>query len=395
MSSRRVAHVIFPRPGSIRPVLDFPLDAARALLDAGGLDVEVLVPIPHPLARSLQSSLRRERGASPWPADLDLRLSTLSPRPTLVPYLPVPARSIESAAAALALHLALRRPADRPALVHGSFLDQGGYAAVAAARVLGVPSIAVAHGTDVRAAKGELGDEGGRRRRARMTLRHATRVLAVSTYLASELALLGRHADLVRYTTLAARFPLRPPSRAGGEPEELLFVGHQSRAKGVDLLLEAFASLRDRTLVLRLVGPSSPDLDPRREAERLGIAERVCVEGEVPQEELVSRYARASCVVLPSRREGFGIVLAEALLVGRPVVGADVGGIREVATGAVGALFAPGDPEDLARALEEVLARARRGDLDPAALRRSVLPMTWEQSGPELASLTRSLIRAA
>jgi glycosyltransferase involved in cell wall biosynthesis len=71
-------------------------------------------------------------------------------------------------------------------------------------------------------------------------------------------------------------------------------------------------------------------------------------------------------LVLPSRQEPFGTVLAEAMAVGTPVVATDVGGLAEVVDdGVTGALVAPGDPAALARALAELAAdpdrRARLG----------------------------------
>lgn len=346
------------------------------------------MPVPARGARTGQSLVRKLRGALGWPEDLEARLLALEPRPTLVPYLPLPRRSLEAAAVAIATRLVARKKSERPAVLHGSFLDQGGFAAVTAARILGVPSIAVAHGTDVRALRGELRDP-GRERRARATITHATKLLAVSSHLAQELALEGARADVFRFTTTAARFPERPRSKAS--PREVLFVGHVSRAKGVDLLIDAFSRVPHEDVVLRLVGPPSSDLDPRALAERAGVASRVVVEGEVHQEALADRYARASCVVLPSRAEGFGIVLVEALLVGRPVIGSDLGGIRDIVDPSVGRLVRPEDPIALADAIDELLVRTARGDFSTSALRAKVLPMTWDHAGPELARLVKSL----
>lgn len=388
MIPMRIAHVVFPRPEGVRPVLGFTWDAVQALSDDPDLDVEVLMPVPARGTRAGQSLVRKLRGALAWPEDLEARLLALEPRPTLVPYLPVPGRSLEAAAVAVAAKLVARKKAERPAVLHGSFLDQGGFAAVTAARVLGVPSIAVAHGSDVRALRGELGDP-GRQRRAKSTVEHATTLLAVSSHLAQELALAGARADVVRFTTPAERFPERPFSKAS--PREVLFVGHVSRAKGVDVLIEAFSRVPHDDAVLRLVGPPSSDLDARALAERAGVASRVFVEHEVHQEALAERYARATCVVLPSRTEGFGIVLVEALLVGRPVVGSDLGGIRDIVDPSVGRLVAAEDPVALADAIDELLVRTRRGDFATSTLRAKALPMTWEVVGPELARLVKSL----
>jgi teichuronic acid biosynthesis glycosyltransferase TuaC len=387
-----IAHVIFPRPSLDRPVPEFAWEAVRAVASTPDLDVTVLVPVPAPLARRAQGAMRRARGAAAWPEGIDEALLALEPRPVLVPYLPVPRRSVEAATATLAAHLVRRNRALRPRVVQGSFLDEGGYAAAMLGRVVGCPSVAVAHGTDVRAARGEVPGEIGRRRRALETLRAADRVLAVSAELAQSLAVLGVRAEVVRFTSSAERFPLctvRP--RAA----ELLFVGRVGRAKGVDLLLEAVAKQRHRDVRVRLVGPEVGDLDVLSTAARLGLAGRVELLGERPHAELPALYATSSCLVLPSRSEGLPCVLVEALLTGRPVVATDVGGVSELVDDTVGRLVPAGDAFQLAAALDQVVDAQRDGRFDPAALRARALPMTWEVTAPVLAGLTRELLRGA
>lgn len=371
---------------------DFAWDPIVALGATRDLDVEVLVPLPAAALARPRAWIRRLRGDTPWPEDLEARLLALDPRPTIIRYVPVLGRSIESATVAVAAHLIQRRRAARPRVLQGSFLDEGGFAAAMAARAIGCASIAVAHGTDVRFARGEIQRPAGRRRRALATLRDATQLLAVSSHLAQALALLGKPAQIVRFTTFAARFPEAPAALAA-RPPEVLFVGRIGRAKGVDLLLDAFAQLRDRAATLRLVGPCAGDLDPARRAAELGIGGRVTVEPEVRQADLPSFYARASAVVLPSRSEGFGNVLVEAMLTGRPVIGSDLGGIRDIITSdRVGRLAPPEDAPGLAAAIDDVLARWSRGAFIPGALRAAATTMTWESQGPRLADVARRLI---
>jgi glycosyltransferase involved in cell wall biosynthesis len=106
----------------------------------------------------------------------------------------------------------------------------------------------------------------------------------------------------------------------------------------------------------------------------------------VPPTALAPVYAGASCTVLPSFHEGFGIVLVESLLVGRPVVGSDVGGIRDIVTPEVGGLAPAGDPAALASAIDRVLARSFASE----RLRAHALPMTWEANAERLARIARS-----
>jgi glycosyltransferase involved in cell wall biosynthesis len=377
-----IAHIVFPYPHAERPVAEFVWDAVRHVSEAPDLDVEVLMPVPLAPARAWASRLRTVRGAAAWPDELEAILAKLDPKPTLVRYVPLPRRSIESATAAIATALIARRRARRPVVLHGSFLDQGGYAAAVAARALDASALVVAHGTDVRMAR--TGDDSGRARRARATLRYAHQVLCVSSALAGELAHLGRHAEVVRYGADDRRFTLGPKAP---QPALVLFVGRLSRAKGVDLLLEAFAALAHTDARLRLVGPAG-DVDVDTLARRYGIAERVERVGEVPHDALAAHYHQASVLVLPSRSEGFGCVLAEALLCGRPIVTTQVGGMVEIASSAVGDTVPGDDPRALAVALDRVLD-AR---FDPAALRRAGQAYAWSTHAPKLLAHTRALL---
>lgn len=379
-----IAHVIFPRPNLARPVPEFAWEAARRSADTPDLDVTVYMPVPLAAARPLSGAARRRRGASAWPAGLEGALLGLEPRPVLVPYLPVPRRSTEAAAAALAVHL-LGRP--RPAVVQGSFLDEGGYAATRVARVLGCPSVVVAHGTDVRAARGEVPGV-GRTRRARAALWGADRVLAMSHAMAQDLAGLGVRAAVLPFTSAAERFRL---ARHFPRGRHLLFVGKLSVAKGVPVLLEAFARLAHRDATLRLVGPRA-DYPVEAEVARLGLEGRVTVLPEVPQEDLPKLYGKATCLVLPSQAEGLPCVAVEALLVGRPVVATRVGGLPELVDRGRGALVEVGDVAGLAAALDALLEQVSAGMFDPEALRAGAMPYAWESSGPRLGALVRGLL---
>jgi glycosyltransferase involved in cell wall biosynthesis len=88
-----------------------------------------------------------------------------------------------------------------------------------------------------------------------------------------------------------------------------------------------------------------------------------------------------------------GIVLIEALLSGRPVVGSRTGGIKEIVDERVGRLAIPGDPRSLAKAIDEVLDRVERRHWVERSLRAHAMPMTWEVEAPRLAQITRDLIR--
>lgn len=108
----------------------------------------------------------------------------------------------------------------------------------------------------------------------------------------------------------------------------VLFVGSFSRRKGVDVLLNAFATLGGHIpkIHLYLIGRNS-GLNPALMADNLGIAESVHVVGLADP---FPYYMGADIFVLPSRSEPFALVLLEAMEFGLPLLGARVGGIEEL-----------------------------------------------------------------
>lgn len=149
--------------------------------------------------------------------------------------------------------------------------------------------------------------------------------------------------------------------------------------KGLDILLEAMAMVAAGSgpaADLRLEvagGPASCADELAARARALGLGDRVTFLGEVPEAATV--LAGWDFLVLPSRREGFGLVLAEAMAAGRPVIASRAGGIPEVVEdGKTGLLVPPGDAGALAGALArlagspgELRAMGRRGREDAQA----------------------------
>jgi glycosyltransferase involved in cell wall biosynthesis len=130
-------------------------------------------------------------------------------------------------------------------------------------------------------------------------------------------------------------------------------VGRLSPEKGMDVFLVAVARLQGTRAVLAGDGPERENLEQL--AHQLGIAPLVTFAGWV-EPPWPNRLA-PDVLVVPSRREGFGLAAAEALTAGIPVVASAVGGLPEVLEeGAAGLLVPPEDPAALARAIESVLS---------------------------------------
>ncbi len=266
-------------------------------------------------------------------------VGNLRRRPLLALYLP-------------AMQLNFRRAARRAAagadLVHAHWLPSG-----AVALATGKPYVLQLWGTDVEIA-----------RRvpwlARPILRRAAVVIAPSTALAAEADRLG--AREVRVIPSGVEVPESVPEP--DEPSHVLFAGRLSREKGILELVEAADGL---PLVVAGDGPLRAHVP-----QALGM---------VPHDELLRMYGRAAVVACPSRREGFGVVCAEAMAHGRPVVASAVGGLLDlVVDGETGVLVEPGDVAGLRAALERLLGDAElRRRLGEAARERIRAAFSWQR----------------
>jgi glycosyltransferase involved in cell wall biosynthesis len=146
-----------------------------------------------------------------------------------------------------------------------------------------------------------------------------------------------------------------------GEEPVLLTVRRLESRMGVENLLAALQRIRARVPARLAVAGTGPLLDQlRRQAVDLGLNGAVRLLGRVPDGELVDWYRAADVFVLPTvAYEGFGMVTAEALAAGTPVVGTPVGATPELLEPLDPRLVAAGTaPDDLAESVLAVLDRA-------------------------------------
>ena len=135
----------------------------------------------------------------------------------------------------------------------------------------------------------------------------------------------------------------------------IITVARLEKVKGTEYLIGAFArlSLLGR-LSLVIIGDGSERKNLENLVKKLNLEERVEFLGEIPNERIPEYLAGADCFVLPSLKEGFGIVVLEAMAAGVPVVASKVGGIMDIIEdGKTGLLVEPGNSEDIAKAIRE------------------------------------------
>jgi glycosyltransferase involved in cell wall biosynthesis len=209
--------------------------------------------------------------------------------------------------------------------------------------------------------------------------RRADRVITVSRALADELVAGGiARARIVVISPGRDSIATRP--RASGD-RRVLCVANWTPGKGIHTLIAAAA--RVPGVSLDLVG-DAPDAAYAARVRRVIAASRlgprVRTYGSLGPTALRRRYAAASIFALPSIREGYPIVFAEAIAHGLPVIGCDIPGVREVTSGAA-VLVPPGRVLPLAAALTRLLTDegVRRTLAQRSRLRARRLP-TWAES---------------
>lgn len=150
------------------------------------------------------------------------------------------------------------------------------------------------------------------------------------------------------------------PGSDPGAPFRCLFVGRLIQLKRIDLILDALARLTDLAIELALVG-SGPLEDALRASADEKLPGRVHWLGRRPIGEIPALMAGADCLVLPSRYDGWGAVVSEALMAGTPVICSDAcGAAGAVRASGSGGVFLSGDAAALALLLRQAISRGRQ-----------------------------------
>ena len=365
-------------------------------------DLRVISPVSlTPPVSELGGWVRQPDRARAW-----LRSLGVKSAPSWVEHprwLPLPKRPFEATEGVLLAGVFLRalfglwRRGWFPDLLHAHFVYPDGLAAVLAGRLLRLPVVVTAHGSDLKLLPGR---GAALRKQVSWTLQKARAVICVSTEL-RELALAyGASAQVTRvvpngYDPAVFQPAPRDQARAVlGLPKDervVLYAGNLYPVKGPDVLLESYSRLngwRSRSRLI-LVGDGFWRMRLEEQARQLGVAERVRFVGARSHNEMPRWLAAADVVVLPSRSEGWPTVVVEALAVGRPVVASRVGAVPEmVRNGENGFVVEPAEPESLAAALAAALEK----NWDPQRIRRSAHLLTWTDVAERIASIYQEIV---
>jgi glycosyltransferase involved in cell wall biosynthesis len=365
------------------------------------------------VARQMEAVARRDDvdltvvsplGLPPFPLSLHLRYRALArlpreeqrggvrvlrPRFRLIPA--IGGRFNAAAVARAVLPLARRLHGERAFdVVDAQFFYPDGPAAVRIGRALGLPVSIKARGADIH----HWGTARGTGRQVVAAGRAAQGLLAVSQGLADDMAALGIPRERITiHRTGLDRAVFRPLDRAEcrarlGLPEDapvLACVGALIARKGQAHAIDALPHLPGAILLLAGTGPDAPAL--RARAQRLGVADRLRLLGPVPHAELPQVLSAADVFVLPTASEGLANAWVEALACGVPVVTTPIPGARELLTDPACGRFAPRDGEQIARAVQSLLAQPPAR----AEVLRAAEPFSWEANAEALVRHWRGL----
>ena len=197
----------------------------------------------------------------------------------------------------------------------------------------------------------------------------ATAVIAVSRGLREQIQPLCRQNVQIVPNLVGERFFLSPLEKKVGEGFRFLSIGSLNKNKGMDAVIAAFAEvLKDHPAAFLTIcgdGEERPALE--RQTAKLGIADKVAFTGQVSREECAEYLSGCGAFVLASRVETFGVVLAEAMASGRPIVMTRTGAWRELATDGTGLAVEVDNIPALATAMKSMIQQEDR--YDPTVIR--------------------------
>ncbi len=357
-----------------------------------GNHVQVVAPIPY-VPRSLR--LPRWRALSQVPAQERVgELDVYHPRYPLVPKLSMPLHGLLMFLGSLRRVVQLHK-ASRFDCIDAHYIYPDCFAAVLLGRVLGLPVMVSARGTDINL----FPSFRLIRPLIRWTLREAAGTVAVSTALKQamlnlniselDVKVIGNGVDLEKFQPVE-RIAARQVLGLREDAQLIVSVGSLILPKGHQLLISAFAQVMTKfcNLMLYIVGEGRHRRELEELIANLGLRDRVFLVGNKPNEELRFWYSAADMSCLVSSREGWPNVLLESLSCGTPVLATRVGGVPEIISSPKLGVLVEQDCPSIAAGLEFCLKK----HWDREALVQHARARTWYVVASEVQNFFDSIL---
>ncbi len=260
-----------------------------------------------------------------------------------------------------------------PALLHAHTLGFDSQVGGALKDRLSCPLVVTSHGSDA-----SVPYEKGERENLREWCDQADQIVAVSSALAAKIRDCGTKTPV--QVILNGFRTEHLPDKTEKIPETFVQVGHLTHQKRVHVTVQAFAEIAkqrpDARLTLIGHGPAREELETL--CHTLGVADKVTFTGQIPNAQVLAHLASSQFFVMPSVREGFGIVYAEAMACGCVTVGTKGEGIADlIRDGENGFLVEADRPEEIVAVVRECLQRPEIADKIAEAGCRDAKELTW------------------
>lgn len=275
-----------------------------------------------------------------------------------------------------------------PDIIHAHTLGLDSDVGVWLKERLGCPLVVTTHGSDT-----SIPMEHGRGTEMKELCDPVDTVVAVSSVLADKLRTCGTTTRICSVLNGFQSHIL--PVETQKIPLSFIQVGHLLEQKRFHITIQAFASFQKQypEAVLTIIGQG-----PEREhleslCGELGVENAVRFLGQVSNEVVLTEMAKARFFVMPSVREGFGIVYLEAMASGCVTIGTEGEGIADlIVSGENGFLVPPDDPDAIVRVVEWCLAHPARADAIAERGKKDAQALTWEKNAAQYIELFDFLI---
>lgn len=268
-------------------------------------------------------------------------------------------------------------------LIHAHYAVPQGLLGVFLKKIKRKPLVVTIHGSDMTI----LGSNPVMQHGVRFVLGNADAIIAVSRFLKEEAVKLGIQDKKVRVIYAGVAKGEKINDAPAGK--RVVFVGSLVRQKGVDVLLRAFkkVSAKHGDAELLVAGDGEERRGLEKMSRELGVKMTL-----LGYENLKKVLAESAVLVLPSRAEGFGLVLLEAMSAGVPVVATNVGGIPEIIENEKnGLLVEKEDAAALAGAIVRVLEDEKLRNKLILEGRKTAEKFSWTRMADEIDSLYREI----
>lgn len=270
-----------------------------------------------------------------------------------------------------------------PDVIHAHYLGKNSETGAWLKERLGIPLVVTSHGSDV-----SIPVEQGRGAELRRYCDKADAVVAVSSALAGKIRSCGTRVPV---SSILNGFRIHDlPKGETARTVAFAQVGTLNRQKRPHVTLQAFARLLEAhpRMVLSFIGQGPERNSLETMSRELGISESVRFLGQLPNSGVLAELAKTQFFVLPSVREGFGIVYLEAMASGCVTIGTEGEGITDViVSGKNGFLVPPDDPEAIVRTVEWCLGHPDETSAVTERGQKDAMSLTWEKNAEEYIKL--------